>query len=199
MSSEKLSDKALCTDKKGQTLVLKADHLSIQFGGLKAVDDVNLSISQGELYGLIGPNGAGKTTMFNLLTGVYKPTAGRFFLCGRELTGKSPLEINRAGIARTFQNIRLFNNLTVLENVMVGMTNQIRCTMPESIFRLPRHFSAEKQFREKAYELLKVFQLEKFADYQRRTCPTESREPWRLHGQWQPIPPCFCWMSRLPV
>lgn len=171
MSSEKLSDKALCTDKKGQTLVLKADHLSIQFGGLKAVDDVNLSISQGELYGLIGPNGAGKTTMFNLLTGVYKPTAGRFFLCGRELTGKSPLEINRAGIARTFQNIRLFNNLTVLENVMVGMTNQIRCTMPESIFRLPRHFSAEKQFREKAYELLKVFQLEKFADYQAQNLP----------------------------
>ena len=105
----------------GREIVLKADHLSIQFGGLKAVDDVNLEIKQGELYGLIGPNGAGKTTMFNLLTGVYKPTSGRFYLCGEDLTGKAPAEVNRKGIARTFQNIRLFNNLTVIENVMVGL------------------------------------------------------------------------------
>ena len=97
-----------------EDVVLRADHLSIHFGGLRAVDDVNLTIKKGELYGLIGPNGAGKTTMFNLLTGVYKPTFGRFYLCGKDLTGKTAREINRAGIARTFQNIRLFGNLTVL-------------------------------------------------------------------------------------
>ena len=152
-------------DSDGNQLVLKVDHLSIQFGGLKAVDDVCLEIKRGELYGLIGPNGAGKTTAFNLLTGVYKPTQGRFFLCGKDLTGKTPLEINRAGIARTFQNIRLFNSLTVLENVMVGLGNQIRCNMLQSMFRLPRHFKAEAEYREKAMELLKVFQLEEYADY----------------------------------
>lgn len=149
----------------GREIVLKADHLCIQFGGLKAVDDVNLEIKRGELYGLIGPNGAGKTTAFNILTGVYKPTSGRFFLCGKDLTGKSPLEINRAGIARTFQNIRLFNNLTVLENVMVGLGNQIDCNVLQSIFRLPRHFKTEAEFRRRAMELLEVFGLSEFADY----------------------------------
>ena len=109
--------------------VLRAEHLSIQFGGLRAVDDVNLTINHGELYGLIGPNGAGKTTFFNLITGVYKPTSGRFFLCGEELTGKSVIDINKKGIARTFQNIRLFGNLTVAENVMIGLSNQIDCSM----------------------------------------------------------------------
>ena len=146
-------------------IVLKADHLSIHFGGLRAVDDVNMTIKKGELYGLIGPNGAGKTTMFNLLTGVYKPTFGRFYLCGKDLTGKNAREINRAGIARTFQNIRLFGNLTVAENVMVGLSNQIDCTLFESVFRLPRHFKAEKQYRARAMELLEVFGLAEYADY----------------------------------
>ena len=146
-------------------IVLRADHLSIHFGGLRAVDDVNLTIKKGELYGLIGPNGAGKTTMFNLLTGVYKPTFGRFYLCGKDLTGKTPREINRAGIARTFQNIRLFGNLTVLENVMVGLGNQINCSLAESIFRLPRHFKAEAEYKKRAMELLEVFGLAEFADF----------------------------------
>ncbi len=145
-------------------VVLKADHLSIHFGGLRAVDDVNLTIKKGELYGLIGPNGAGKTTFFNLLTGVYKPTFGRFYLCGKDLTGKTPREINRAGIARTFQNIRLFSNLTVLENVMVGMGNQINCSLFSSVLRLPRHFKAEKEYKRRAMELLEVFGLSEFAD-----------------------------------
>ena len=148
-----------------EDVVLKADHLSIHFGGLRAVDDVNLTIKKGELYGLIGPNGAGKTTMFNLLTGVYKPTFGRFYLCGKDLTGKSAREINRAGIARTFQNIRLFGNLTVLENVMVGLGNQINCTLFESMLRLPRHFKAEAEYKRRAMELLEVFELAEFADY----------------------------------
>ena len=149
----------------GREIVLKADHLCIQFGGLKAVDDVNLEIKQGELYGLIGPNGAGKTTVFNLLTGVYKPTSGRFFLCGEDLTGKAPAEVNKRGIARTFQNIRLFNNLTVIENVMVGLSNQISCSVPASILRLPKHKKTEKEFYNRALELLKVFKLEEYKDY----------------------------------
>ena len=158
-------------DENGKQIVLRTDHLSIQFGGLKAVDDVNLTISRGELYGLIGPNGAGKTTVFNLLTGVYKPTVGRFFLCGNELTGKSALDINRAGIARTFQNIRLFNNLTVLENVMVGLGNQIGCTMLESMLRLPRHFKAEEEYRQRALELLEVFGLAEYSDQLAQNLP----------------------------
>ena len=145
-------------------IVLKTNHLCIQFGGLKAVDDVNLEIRKGELYGLIGPNGAGKTTVFNILTGVYKPTSGRVFLCGEDITGKAPAAVNKKGIARTFQNIRLFDKLTVLENVMVGLGNQIPCSIFESVFRLPRHFKTEKKYREEAMELLKVFNLDMYAD-----------------------------------
>ena len=160
MANEKIN----AANDDGREIVLKTDHLCIQFGGLKAVDDVNLEIRKGELYGLIGPNGAGKTTVFNLLTGVYKPTSGRFYLCGDELTGKSPIEINKRGIARTFQNIRLFNKLTVLENVMVGLSNQIECSVVESIFRLPRHKKSEREFESRAHELLKVFGLDEYAD-----------------------------------
>ena len=149
----------------GREIVLKTNHLCIQFGGLKAVDDVNLEIKKGELYGLIGPNGAGKTTVFNLLTGVYKPTSGRFYLCGEDLTGKAPAEVNKRGIARTFQNIRLFNNLTVIENVMVGLANQIPCSIPESIIRLPRHKKSEREFEHRALELLEVFGLAEYRDY----------------------------------
>ncbi len=149
----------------GREIVLKADHLCIQFGGLKAVDNVNIEIKKGELYGLIGPNGAGKTTVFNLLTGVYKPTMGRFYLCGEELTGKAPAEMNKKGIARTFQNIRLFNNLTVIENVMVGLANQIPCNLVQSVLRLPRHKKSEKEYYERALELLKVFKLDEYKDY----------------------------------
>ena len=152
-------------------IVLSAEHLSIHFGGLRAVDDVNLTVHKGELYGLIGPNGAGKTTFFNLITGVYKPTSGRFFLCGEELTGMSTIEVNKKGIARTFQNIRLFGNLTVAENVMVGLSNQINCSMAESILRLPRHRKTEKEFRERAMELLKVFKLDEYSDYLAQNLP----------------------------
>ena len=156
---------------KSSEIVLKAEHLSIQFGGLRAVDDVKLTVHKGELYGLIGPNGAGKTTFFNLITGVYKPTSGRFFLCGEELTGMSTIEVNKKGIARTFQNIRLFGNLTVAENVMVGLSNQISCSMAESILRLPRHRKTEKEFKERAMELLKVFKLDEYSDYLAQNLP----------------------------
>ena len=155
----------------GRELALKTEHLCIQFGGLRAVDDVNIEIKKGELYGLIGPNGAGKTTFFNLLTGVYKPTSGKIYLYGQDITGKAPAEVNRMGVARTFQNIRLFNSLTVLENVMIGLSNQIRCNVATSIFRLPRHKRSEKEFEARALELLKLFKLDEFKDYKASNLP----------------------------
>lgn len=144
--------------------LLEVKGLGIVFGGLHAVENFSLTLEKGSLYGLIGPNGAGKTTIFNLLTGVYKPTTGNFFLDGEKLNGKSPVEINKAGIARTFQNIRLFKNLSVLDNVKLGLHNQIKYSTIEGIFRLPRYFSAEKKMNNKAMELLKVFGLENEAD-----------------------------------
>ena len=141
--------------------VLKIENLGISFGGLKAVEDLNLEIREKQLYGLVGPNGAGKTTVFNMITGVYKPTTGRFYLCGENLTGKSQEAINHKGIARTFQNIRLFNNMTVIRNVMVGLHDQpeYRCGMFTSMLRLPRHFRVEKAMRQRAKEILEVVGL----------------------------------------
>ncbi|MBR5449371.1 MAG: ABC transporter ATP-binding protein [Clostridia bacterium] len=141
--------------------VLETENLGISFGGLKAVQSVNLKIKKNEIYGLIGPNGAGKTTVFNMLTGVYQPTTGTFRLSGEELKGKTQEQINRKGIARTFQNIRLFNNMTVVRNVMVGLHNlpEYRCSLVESIFRLPRHFKVEREMRARAKELLEIFGL----------------------------------------
>lgn len=142
--------------------VLETKDLGISFGGLKAVQHVNLKIKERQLYGLVGPNGAGKTTIFNLLTGVYTPTEGDFFLCGESLKGCNQEKINHKGIARTFQNIRLFNNMSVIRNVMVGLHNQpeFKCSLFESLFRLPRHFKVEKAMRQKAKEILRVVGLE---------------------------------------
>lgn len=144
--------------------LLEVDHLTIVFGGLRAVDDFSLKIEKGQLYGLIGPNGAGKTTVFNMLTGVYKPTSGKITLDGEDITGKSTIDINRKGIARTFQNIRLFHDMTVLDNVKVGLNNQKKYSVVEGIFRLPRYFKEEKEMDEKALELLSVFELDKEKD-----------------------------------
>ncbi len=143
-------------------IMLKTENLGISFGGLKAAQDVNITIEKKQLYGLIGPNGAGKTTIFNLLTGVYQPTTGKFYLDGEDLTGKKQETINRKGIARTFQNIRLFNNMTVISNVMVGLHNnpKYKSTPLASMLRLPSHFAAEKKMRERAKELLRIFGLE---------------------------------------
>ena len=142
--------------------ILETKDLGITFGGLKAAQDVNIRIKKNQIYGLIGPNGAGKTTIFNLLTGVYKPTAGTFCLDGEELKGLSQDKINHKGMARTFQNIRLFNNMSVVRNVMVGLHNlpEYKCSVVESLFRLPRHFKMEKAMRDKAKELLQIFDLE---------------------------------------
>ena len=142
--------------------MLETKNLGISFGGLKAVQELNLKIKKKELYGLVGPNGAGKTTVFNIITGVYKPTTGTFLLDGEELKGKKEEVINHKGIARTFQNIRLFNNMSVIRNVMVGLHNQpeFKCDPFTSMFRLPKHFSSEKEMREKAKEILRIFNLE---------------------------------------
>ena len=144
--------------------LLEAKKLGISFGGLRAVDDFNISIEKGALYGLIGPNGAGKTTVFNLLTGVYKPTEGIITLDGKDITGKKTIDINRAGIARTFQNIRLFKDLSVIDNVKVGLHNHMGYSTITGILRLPKYYKVEKQMTEEAMELLKVFGLEAEAD-----------------------------------
>lgn len=151
--------------------MLDVKNLSISFGGLKAVDDFNISIEKGQLYGLIGPNGAGKTTIFNLLTGVYKPDCGQILLDGKNITGRKTVEINKDGVARTFQNIRLFKDLSVIDNVKVGLHNHYSYSTIAGIFRLPKFYRVEKEMDEKAMELLKVFDLEKEFDYKASNLP----------------------------
>jgi len=155
--------------------MLEVKNIGISFGGLKAVDNFSLTLEENELSGLIGPNGAGKTTIFNLLTGVYRPDKGSIRLDGRELTGKSIIEINQAGIARTFQNIRLFSNLSVLDNVKAGLHNHYPYTTLEGILRLPRFRAQEKEMNRRATELLEVFHLEQFADTRAKNLPYGSQ------------------------
>ena len=151
--------------------MLEVKNLGISFGGLRAVDGLDMTIEKGELYGLIGPNGAGKTTAFNMLTGVYKPTDGVIKLDGEDITGKSTIEINKAGIARTFQNIRLFSELSVLDNVKVGLHNHYKYSTIAGILRLPAYRKAEKEMNAKAMELLKVFNLQDEWDYKASNLP----------------------------
>lgn len=153
------------------TALLEVKNLGISFGGLRAVNNFEIQIEKEQLYGLIGPNGAGKTTIFNLLTGVYRPDNGKVLLDGKDITGKSTIEINKAGIARTFQNIRLFKDLTVLDNVKVGLHNNHHYNTVSGIFRLPRFRTVEKEMNEKAMELLKVFGLDGEADVQAANLP----------------------------
>ena len=144
--------------------LLEVKNLGISFGGLRAVDQFEINIKKGQLYGLIGPNGAGKTTIFNMLTGVYKPTDGIIKLDGEDLVGKKTIEINKAGIARTFQNIRLFSQQSVLDNVKIGLHNQYKYSTLTGILRLPKYRKMERKMNEKAMELLKVFELDDKAD-----------------------------------
>ena len=151
--------------------VLETRHLGIEFGGLKAVDDFNLTIGKTEIAGLIGPNGAGKTTVFNLLTKVYEPTSGAVLVNGKDLHGMSIVQASRLGIARTFQNIRLFDKMTVEENVRIGLHNQIRYDMFTGILRLPRYWKQEKHQHERAMELLDIFGMQDLADEQSGSLP----------------------------
>ncbi len=151
--------------------VLESKHLGIDFGGLTAVDDFNLTIGRTEISGLIGPNGAGKTTVFNLLTKVYQPTRGTILLNGKETSGMTTAQVNRAGIARTFQNIRLFSNLTVEDNVKIGLHNQTKAGMWSGIFRLPAHWKSEKIAHERALELLSIFDMDGMAAHTAGSLP----------------------------
>ena len=155
----------------GRAPVLEARHLGIDFGGLTAVSDFNIAIGPTEIAGLIGPNGAGKTTIFNLLTKVYSPTRGTVLINGRDTINMSTVQLSRAGIARTFQNIRLFTGLTVEENVKLGLHNQINYGMWSGIFRLPSYWKAEKAAHERALELLSIFNMQNLADHRAGSLP----------------------------
>lgn len=155
----------------GKTPILEATHLGIEFGGLKAVDDFDLTVGRTEIAGLIGPNGAGKTTVFNLLTKVYQPTHGTILLDGKDTHGLSAIQVNKAGIARTFQNIRLFNNLTVEENVKIGMHNHINYNTLSGILRLPKYWIEEQKAHEKALSLLEIFDMQNLADHKAGSLP----------------------------
>lgn len=151
--------------------ILEANHLGIEFGGLKAVDDFNLTIGRTEIAGLIGPNGAGKTTVFNLLTKVYQPSHGTVLIDGKDTHAMNTAAVNRAGIARTFQNIRLFGNLSVEDNVKIGLHNQVKYGMASGILRLPNYWKKEKEAHEKALELLSIFDMQDMANYQAGSLP----------------------------
>ena len=155
----------------GKAPVLEARHLGIEFGGLKAVDDFNLTIGRTEIAGLIGPNGAGKTTVFNLITKVYEPTMGAVLINGRDTHGMNIVQASKLGIARTFQNIRLFDQMTVEENVRIGLHNQIKYNMFTGLLRLPGYWKQEKRQHERALELLHIFDMEKLADEQAGSLP----------------------------
>ena len=163
--------------------LLEVNNLCISFGGLRAVDDFHISIEKGELHGLIGPNGAGKTTVFNLLTGVYTPNEGIIRLDGKDITGHKTMEINHDGIARTFQNIRLFHQMSILDNVKAALENQYQYSLLESLTHLGRYGKVEKEMTSRAMDLLKVFGRES----------SRSREPWRRTRS------SFFWMSRQPA
>lgn len=154
-----------------ETPVLETMHLGIDFGGLTAVDEFNMTIGKTEIAGLIGPNGAGKTTVFNLLTKVYQPSRGTILLNGKDTAGMNTVQVNKAGIARTFQNIRLFTELTVEENVRIGLHNQVRCSVVSDILRLPSHWRTEKEFHDRAMDLLKIFGMEYAAGFKAGSLP----------------------------
>lgn len=155
----------------GKLPILEARHLGIEFGGLKAVDDFNLTVGRTEIAGLIGPNGAGKTTVFNLLTKVYQPTHGTTLLDGKDTHSMTTAQLSRAGVARTFQNIRLFANMSVEDNVKVGLHNRIEYNMWDGVLRLPKFWKSERQMREETMELLSIFDMQDLAEYKAGSLP----------------------------
>jgi branched-chain amino acid transport system ATP-binding protein len=179
--------------------VLEAHHLGIDFGGLTAVDEFELMIGKTEIAGLIGPNGAGKTTVFNLLTKVYQPTRGTILLNSKDTNGMNTVQINKAGIARTFQNIRLFASQTVEDNVKIGLHNHMRSGMWQDIFRLPGYWKAERAAHERAMELLSLFGMQDLADHPAGNLPMARSAGWKSSARWQPIRGCCCWMNPPPA
>jgi len=145
--------------------MLKVDKVTKKFGGVVAIKDVTFEVKPLEIFALVGPNGAGKTTLFNIITGVLEPTSGKVYFKDEDITGLSPVKIVQKGIARTFQNIRLFGSMSVLENVLIGFHNHIEYTFFESVFRLPRYFTQEKKYKDKAMEILKYLGIDQYAEY----------------------------------
>ena len=155
----------------GKIPVLECYHLGIEFGGLKAVDDFNFTVGKTEIAGLIGPNGAGKTTVFNLLTKVYQPTHGTIMVNGQDTTGKNTVQLSKMGVARTFQNIRLFTDMTVEDNVRVGLHNQVKYPTACGMLRIPPFYKKEKEFHERAMDLLSIFGMQDMADVKAGNLP----------------------------
>lgn len=151
--------------------ILEVKNVGITFGGLKAVSNVDIQLFKGELIGLIGPNGAGKTTTFNMLTGVYNPTEGEIVFQGKSLKGLKPYQVTRSGISRTFQNIRLFGEMTVLENVKVANHSLAKHSILSSILRLPSHFKGEREMEKESIEFLKIFELDQYKDEKAKNLP----------------------------
>ena len=176
--------------------ILECSHLGIDFGGLRAVNDFNLTIGRTEIAGLIGPNGAGKTTVFNLLTKVYQPTRGTILLDGLDTSGKTTAQINRMGIARTFQNIRLFNNLSVEDNVKIGLHNQEHYSALTGVLRLPCYWSGRRPPTTGRWSCCPSSTWRTWRTTRRAPSPTAPSAGWRSSGPWPPTPPCCCWTSR---
>ena len=171
--------------------LLRATNVSEVFGGLKAVDDFNFYINAGELIGLIGPNGAGKTTIFNLITGVYVPTTGEITLDGQSIVGLKPYQITQRGITRTFQNIRLFSELSVLDNVKIAYHCHVKYGLLESVLRLGRYFDEEREIEQESLKLLTSMLM-----IRRKIFRTALNGDWRLRGRWRRSRSCYCWTSR---
>lgn len=182
-------------------LLLRAKDISIVFGGLRAVSDFDLELYQGELIGLIGPNGAGKTTVFNMLSGIYKPTSGTITFVGRDenlqvVSGKSPAQLNRIGIARTFQNIRLFGHLTAAENIKIALHQTRTVTPIDVLLRTKKFRDDEKIMQEKTELLLSIFHLDSKKMNLRTTCLMVSSVSLKFAARLLPVQNCFCLMSR---
>lgn len=175
--------------------LLKTEKVTIRFGGLCAVNELDMGVVEGEIYGLIGPNGAGKTTIFNLLTGVYKPTSGEIYFEGKRLDGLRPYEIAGRRVSRTFQNIRLFPSMSVLDNVMTACHIHTDQTLLDAVLRTPRFTRDEEEHRDYCMDLLSIFDLDRFRDEGERACPTGANVAWRLSGHSRPVQSFCCWTS----
>ena len=184
---------------KDKKPILDVRELGIDFGGLTAVDGFNLMIGRNEITGLIGPNGAGKTTVFNLLTNVYQPTRGSILIDGMPTAGKKTYQVNRMGVARTFQNIRLFKELSVIDNIKVGLHESMKYNLPSALIRLPNYWKEEKKCTERAFELLDISTWPTWPMCLPAACPTVLSVVWRSCVPWLPARSCCCWTSLPPV
>ena len=184
---------------KDKKPILDVRELGIDFGGLTAVDGFNLMIGRNEITGLIGPNGAGKTTVFNLLTNVYQPTRGSILIDGMPTAGKKTYQVNRMGVARTFQNIRLFKELSVIDNIKVGLHESMKYNLGSSLIRLPNYWKEEKRCTERAFELLTSSTWPTSPMHRPAACPTAHSAVWRSCARWLPARSCCFWTSRPPA